>query len=96
MKEFPLYYPIYKGHDSIFFPVSFLPIIRDIVGLATSIIAFTLSSSLALVTIAIGWFRYRPVLALSIIAAAAVPWYLSKRKAANEKSNESKKEEYHQ
>jgi len=76
--------------------VSFLPIIRDIVGLATSIIAFTLSSSLALVTIAIGWFRYRPVLALSIIAAAAVPWYLSKRKAANEKSNESKKEEYHQ
>lgn len=66
--------------------VSFIPIIREIVGLATSIIAFTLASSLALVTIAVGWLRYRPLLAATIFIAAMVPVYLSRRKAEKDKT----------
>ena len=70
-----------------FILVSFLPIIRDIVGLATSVIAFSIATSLALVTIAIGWLRYRPLLATALIVGAAVPFYLSRRKAEKDKSN---------
>lgn len=70
----------------LFILVSFIPIIREIVGLATSIIAFTLASSLALVTIAVGWLRYRPLLAATIFIAAMVPVYLSRRKAEKDKT----------
>lgn len=61
--------------------VSFIPIVRDVVGLATSILAFTFATSLSLTVIAIGWFVYRPMVSLAIFAAAAVPFYLSRRKA---------------
>lgn len=62
--------------------VSFIPIVRDIVGLATGIIAFTFATSLSLTVIAIGWLLYRPLVSLAIFVAAAVPFYLSRRKAA--------------
>lgn len=68
--------------------VSFIPIIRDIVSLATTIIAFSLSSSLSLITIAIGWLTYRPLLAAAILFGAAIPIFLSRQKAAKEKKNE--------
>jgi len=61
--------------------VSFIPIVRDVIGLATSIIAFTFATSLSLTVIAIGWFLYRPMVSLAIFVAAAVPFYLSRRKA---------------
>ncbi|XP_065674345.1 transmembrane protein 43 isoform X3 [Hydra vulgaris] len=66
--------------------VSFLPIIRDIVGLATSVLAFTFATSMALVTIAIGWLSYRPLLACTLLAAAVLPLVISRYK-----SKESKK-----
>jgi len=65
--------------------VSFIPIVRDIVGLATSLIAFSIATSLALITIAIGWLRYRPMLACALLVGAAIPLYLSKKKAGKDK-----------
>lgn len=47
-----------------------LPILGDIVGAGTGIIAFLLAGILSLVTIAIAWVVYRPVLAITLIAAA--------------------------
>ncbi|XP_065066872.1 transmembrane protein 43-like [Rhopilema esculentum] len=71
--------------------VSFIPIIRDLVGLATLLLSFTLATSLALLTIAVGWFAYRPLLSLAIVVGAAVPIILSKRRAASQKVEEEKK-----
>jgi len=68
--------------------VSFLPIIRDIVGLATSLVALTMSTSLALVVIAISWIRWRPALGMALLVAAVVPMFFSKRKADDEKKKE--------
>ena len=75
----------------LFLLVSFIPIIRDLVSLATTILSFTLASSLALITIAIGWFAYRPLLSLAIIGGAVVPIILSKLKAEKERGQEPKK-----
>eukprot|EP00111_Clytia_hemisphaerica_P021291 TCONS_00062672-protein len=65
--------------------VSFIPIIREIVTLATTIIAFSMASSLTLVTVAIAWFYYRPLLSVTLICMAAIPLFLSRQKAASEK-----------
>lgn len=70
--------------------VSFLPIIRDIVSLATGIVAFTMATSLTLTTVAIAWFFYRPLLSLAIIVGAAIPVYLSRQKAASEKGQKDR------
>lgn len=74
--------------------VSFVPILRELVGLATTMISLTFATSLALVTIAIGWITYRPVLALAIIVGAAVPIYLSRKQAARQKGEEEQKGHY--
>jgi hypothetical protein len=46
-----------------------LPIAGDIIGAGTGIIAFLLAVILALVTIAIAWIFYRPLLAIILLAA---------------------------
>ena len=71
-----------------------MPILRELVGLATTMISLTFATSLALVTIAIGWITYRPVLALAIIVGAAVPIYLSRKQAARQKGEEEQKGHY--
>lgn len=68
--------------------VSFLPIIRDIVSLATSLLALTFATSISLVVISIGWFYYRPFLSLTILLTALIPIYLSRQKAQKEKEME--------
>ncbi|EDO30463.1 predicted protein [Nematostella vectensis] len=68
--------------------VSWLPIIREIVGLGVTLICFCLATSFSLVTIAIGWIAHRPVLGVALLAAAAVPFYLSRQR--NRKNKESK------
>ena len=73
------------------FAVSFIPIIRELVGLGTSIVALTLATSLALITIALGWIRYRPLLAMAILAGAAIPIYMSRKKAEKDKGHEETK-----
>lgn len=60
-----------------------VPAIGSIVGFGTGLVAFTVAAPCALVTIAIAWIFYRPVLAVILIAIAAAIVYLvwSKRKA---------------
>jgi hypothetical protein len=49
-----------------------IPILGSIVGAGTGIIAFLLAACLSLVTIAIAWLFYRPVLGVALLAAAVV------------------------
>ncbi|NOX98154.1 MAG: hypothetical protein GXP30_00175 [Verrucomicrobia bacterium] len=49
-----------------------IPILGSIVGAGTGIIAFLLAACLSLVTIAIAWVFYRPVLGVSLLIVAAV------------------------
>ena len=49
-----------------------IPILGNIVGAGTGIIAFLLAACLSLVTIAIAWVFYRPVLGISLLIVAAV------------------------
>ena len=68
-----------------------LPILGDIVGIGTDIVAFLVALVCALVTIAIAWFFYRPILACLLIAAAGgLVWLIvKKRKAATAASEMS-------
>lgn len=63
----------------------FVPFFGSIVGFGTGLIALVLTLVLGPVVIAIGWFAYRPLLALSIIAGGALIaggiWYLRRGKA---------------
>ena len=70
--------------------VSFIPLVRDIVGLATNVLAITFASSLSLLVISLGWFWYRPVLSIVILISALVPFAVSRQKAQNEKTKECK------
>ncbi|XP_020897263.1 transmembrane protein 43 isoform X2 [Exaiptasia diaphana] len=65
--------------------VSWLPIVRELVGLGVIITCLCLSTSLSLVTIAIGWIAHRPLLGMALLAAAAVPILLSKFKQGGKK-----------
>ena len=65
----------------LFLPVSWLPIVRELVGLGLTLLCLCLATSLSLVTIAIGWIAHRPLVGLTLLAAAAVPILLSRRKA---------------
>ena len=66
---------------SRFFLVSWLPVVRELVGLGLTLLTLCLATSLTLVTIAIGWISHRPLLGLTLLAAAAVPILLSRRRA---------------
>lgn len=63
-----------------------IPLIGSMVAFGTGTIALLLTLILGPLVIALGWFAYRPLLALGIIAAGAVIaggiWYLRKGKAA--------------
>jgi len=48
-----------------------VPFIGGIVGFGTGLLAFTLAISLSLITIAIGWIAYRPVVGIGLLAVAA-------------------------
>ena len=62
------------GLNSVFKPLSviasFLPILGTIVSAGTGLISFLLSGILSLVTIAIAWIAYRPLLAIILIVVA--------------------------
>lgn len=66
---------------SRFFLVSWLPVVRELVGLGLTLLTLCLATSLTLITIAIGWIAHRPLLGLTLLAAAAVPILLSRRRA---------------
>jgi len=55
----------------IFKPLSVVadvvPFIGSIVGMGTGIVAFALSAPLSLVTIAVAWIFYRPILGVALL-----------------------------
>lgn len=58
--------------------VDWLPIIRDVVAMGVFLMNLSLSISLSLTIIAIGWIFYRPLLGFSILALALTPFIVSK------------------
>ena len=61
-----------------------LPILGDIVEMGTGIVAFFVALVCALVTIAVAWLFYRPVVAILLLAAAGgfVCWLIMKKRKA--------------
>ena len=60
-----------------------LPILGDIVELGAGLVAGVLALVCALVTIAVAWLFYRPVLGVALLAAAgALVWWLRQKRAA--------------
>ena len=56
-----------------------IPIVGSIIGFGTSIVAFVLTLLVGPVAIAIGWFAYRPLLAVGIIAGGVLLAFLVTR-----------------
>lgn len=80
---------MYWGLSVIFRPLSVLadvlPILGTIVGIGTGFVAGVIAFVCALVTIAVAWLFYRPVLAIGLLVVAGAGLYLlyqRKRKAA--------------
>ncbi len=79
---------MFIGLSMVLRPLSVLadviPIIGTIVGKGTGFVAFIIAAICSLVTIAIAWVAYRPILAISLLVVAGVCVYLfiSKKKAA--------------
>ena len=79
---------MYIGMGMVFRPLSVLadviPFLGTIVGKGTSFVAFIIAAICSLVTIAIAWIAYRPILAISLLVVAGGCLYLfiSKKKAA--------------
>ena len=71
------------GKDSFLYlvfsvPVDWFPIVRDIVALGVCLMNLSLSISLSLTVIALGWIRYRPLLGMTILALSFTPFVLSR------------------
>lgn len=80
------------GFGIVLRPLSVLadvvPFIGNLVGAGTGIVAFLLSGFLSLITIAVAWLFYRPLLAMLLVAVAvaAITWLVLKvRKARAER-----------
>lgn len=81
---------MYVGLSMVFRPLSVfadvLPILGDIVGMGTGLVAGVIALICALVTIAIAWIFYRPVLAIVLlVAAGALVFFIIKKKAEAKK-----------
>ena len=63
--------------------VDWLPIVRNIVALGVCMMNLSLSISLSLTVIALGWIRYRPLLGFTILALSMTPFILSKLRQTN-------------
>ncbi len=78
------------GIGMIFKPIStmgdVLPILGSILGMGIGILAFIVALVLSLVTIAIAWIVYRPVLGIILLVVGAgifaAIWYIAKQKKA--------------
>ncbi|XP_077582541.1 transmembrane protein 43 [Stigmatopora nigra] len=71
----------------IFFTlVDWVPILRDLVSVGLKIFALCVSSSLSLLTIAAGWFFYRPLMAAALGAVAFLPMLLARWRLPGKKN----------
>jgi hypothetical protein len=72
------------GLSMVFRPLSVLgdivPFIGNIIGIGTGLLAFLIATPCTLVTIAIAWIVYRPVLGILLLAVAAGSIYLIVKK----------------
>lgn len=64
-----------------------LPIIREMINCGLLIANLLLASSVTLTTIAIGWLRHRPLIAIALFSSAAIPYMIIRRRGRNPKSN---------
>uniref|UniRef100_A0A8B9L4B6 Transmembrane protein 43 n=1 Tax=Astyanax mexicanus TaxID=7994 RepID=A0A8B9L4B6_ASTMX len=65
--------------------VDWVPVLRELVSVGLKVFALCVSCSLSLLTIAVGWLFYRPLLAGLISALALVPILIARSRAANKK-----------
>lgn len=56
--------------------VSWIPVVSTLVELASCLMTFLLSICLALVTIALGWIRFRPTVGAALLTCALLPIFL--------------------
>ena len=79
------FFLMYLGLSMVFRPLSVLadvlPILGTIVGMGTGFVASVIALVCTLVTVAVAWIFYRPVLAVALLVAAGVGlWFLVQRK----------------
>lgn len=60
--------------------VGWIPVLGSIISASVTMFNITLSLSLSLITIAIGWLRARPIFSFAIGAASMIPWIVSRTK----------------
>ncbi|XP_078676822.1 transmembrane protein 43-like isoform X1 [Branchiostoma floridae x Branchiostoma belcheri] len=70
--------------------VDWIPLVREVLSLGLFIVNLSVSLSLSLITIALGWIRYRPLVGLTLLACAAVPWVLSRQRVRARKEKDDK------
>lgn len=58
--------------------MDWLPIVRDLVSLGLTVFALCVATSLSLLTVAVGWVFYRPLLALLLTLLALLPMLMAK------------------
>lgn len=58
--------------------VDWVPVVRELVSMGMGALNATLSISLSLTVIALGWIRYRPWLGVIILVMAAVPFFVTR------------------
>lgn len=77
------------GFSMIFAPLAVfadvLPFFGSIVGAGTKFIAFLIATTFSIMTIAMGWIAYRPVLGFSLIACSVAVVFFA-RKSINQKA----------
>lgn len=59
-----------------------LPILGDVVGMGLGLVAFLVAGCCSLVTIALAWLAYRPVLSIGLLLLAGGAFYLLRKRAA--------------
>ncbi|KAM7402131.1 hypothetical protein PAMP_017397 [Pampus punctatissimus] len=62
----------------IYTMVDWVPILRELVSVGLKIFALCVSCSLSLLTIGVGWFFYRPLVAVALGALALLPVFLAR------------------
>ena len=86
---------MYMGLKMVFRPLEVLgdvlPILGDLIGIGTGILAFLIATPVALVTIAVAWLFYRPILGIILLVLAGGLLYLLIKKRAAAKA--AKKDE---
>lgn len=84
------FFMMFIGLAMVFKPLSVMgdvvPFIGSIIGAGTSLVAFLISAICSLITIAIAWLFYRPIMGILLLAVAGGLIYFLKKKADEKKA----------